>query len=438
MANNLPNGRFAVVDTVLSKTDATIIDALSGTQGDSGRIVNFALKDGSFAHNLDGQDVSLQVKDAAGKVKIVNGIYDRIDVTRGLFSMLIPGDVYQAAGDVEEARLVVTDSNNTVISSIPITFTVFANGVVISANASKDYINTINELIKNVQGDVENIQSTIDTQKLNFNALKTLADSIKNMIENNQAVGVFNDNQFKGNNTFDKNIVASAGVTGELFGNATTAGIATRNNLPFKYQSAIDLNILPNKKDVYTYDAYYFSNATTVKNTPKNLGSGLVETFVLTSATILQRFTGTYKNDNPVFQRVISNWQGDEPEYTSWKSERDLYSKDISFMGGTLAFRRIGNTVSVNMNVQNNTYQFKQWTKVADANTIPVGYRPTRNTLVRIEMDDSVDNGTTRLSGSLMLLTDGSIMSRHAQNTGNTASALDVSGTYITNDGIPS
>lgn len=431
-------GKYAVIDTTLTKTDATVVPALSGRQGDNGRVVYFALKDGNLPHNLDGQDVQLSVKDAAGKVKVLTGIYDMISATAGLFSMLIPAEFYQAAGNVEEAYLAVIDDKNMVISSIPITFTVFANGVIISANASKDYINTINELIKNVQGDVENIQSMIDTQKLNFNALKTLADSIKNMIENNQAVGIFNDNQFKGNNTFDKNIVARAGVTGELFGNATTAGIATRNNLPFKYQSAIDLNILPNKKYVYTYDAYYFSNSTTVKNTPKNLGGGLVETFVLTNATILQRFTGTYKSDNPVFQRVISNWQGDEPEYTSWKSERDLYSQDISFMGGTLAFRRIGNTVSVNMNAQNNTYQFKQWTKVADANTIPVGYRPTRNTLVRIEMDDSVDNGTTRLSGSLMLLTDGSIMSRHAQNTGNTASALDVSGTYITNDGLPS
>lgn len=431
-------GKYAVIDTTLTNTDATVVPALSGRQGDNGRVVYFALKDGNLPHNLDGQDVQLSVKDAAGKVKVLTGIYDMISATAGLFSMLIPAEFYQAAGNVEEAYLAVIDDKNMVISSIPITFTVFANGVIISANASKDYINTINELIKNVQGDVENIQSMIDTQKLNFNALKTLADSIKNMIENNQAVGIFNDNQFKGNNRFDKNIVARAGVTGELFGNATTAGIATRNNLPFKYQSAIDLNILPNKKYVYTYDAYYFSNSTTVKNTPKNLGGGLVETFVLTNATILQRFTGTYKSDNPVFQRVISNWQGDEPEYTSWKSERDLYSQDISFMGGTLAFRRIGNTVSVNMNAQNNTYQFKQWTKVADANTIPVGYRPTRNTLVRIEMDDSVDNGTTRLSGSLMLLTDGSIMSRHAQNTGNTASALDVSGTYITNDGLPS
>lgn len=431
-------GRYVVIDTTLSITDSTPIKELNGRQGDNGRIVYFALKDGRLPHNLDGQDVALEVKDAAGKVKVLTGIYDMISATAGLFSMLIPAEFYQAAGDVEEAYLAVIDDKNMVVSSIPIAFTVYANGIIISANASKDYINTINELIKNVQEDVEDIQSTIDTQKLNFNALKTLADSIKNMIENNQAVGIFNDNQFKGNNTFDKNIVASAGVTGELFGNATTAGIATRNKLPFKYQSAIDLNILPNKKDVYTYDAYYFSNATTVKNTPKNLGSGLVETFVLTNATILQRFTGTYTSDTPVFQRVIKNWQGDEPEYTSWKSERDLYSQDISFMGGTLAFRRIGNTVSVNMNAKNNTYKFKQWKKVADANTIPVGYRPTRNTLVRIEMDDRVDNGTTRLSGSLMLLTDGSIMSRHTQNTGNTASALDVSGTYITNDGLPS
>ena len=215
MANNLPNGRFAVVDTVLSKTDATIIDALSGTQGDSGRIVNFALKDGSFAHNLDGQDVSLQVKDAAGKVKIVNGIYDRIDVTRGLFSMLIPGDVYQAAGDVEEARLVVTDSNNTVISSIPIIFTVFANGVVISANASKDYIDSIQKILDEFNERITTTSNNLETVKT---AVNSLNDAITNYtdLENTKAAAVkTSTNEFTENNTFDKDLTVKGAIHGK-------------------------------------------------------------------------------------------------------------------------------------------------------------------------------------------------------------------------------
>lgn len=219
MANNLPNGRFAVVDTVLNKTDATIIDALSGTQGDSGRIVNFALKDGSFAHNLDGQDVSLQVKDAAGKVKIVNGIYDRIDVTRGLFSMLIPGDVYQSAGDVEESRLVVTDSKNTVISSIPITFTVFANGVVISANASKDYIDSIQKILDEFNERITTTSNNLETVKT---AVNSLNDAITNYTDlvNTKAVAVkTSTNEFTENNKFDKDI----SVLGAIHGKADNA-----------------------------------------------------------------------------------------------------------------------------------------------------------------------------------------------------------------------
>ena len=50
-------GRFVILDTTLAKTDATLIDELSGRQGDNGRIVYFALKDGKFPHNLTGQEV---------------------------------------------------------------------------------------------------------------------------------------------------------------------------------------------------------------------------------------------------------------------------------------------------------------------------------------------------------------------------------------------
>lgn len=219
MANNLPNGRFAVVDTVLSKTDATIIDALSGTQGDSGRIVNFALKDGSFAHNLDGQDVSLQVKDAAGKVKIVNGIYDRIDVTRGLFSMLIPGDVYQAAGDVEEARLVVTDSNNTVISSIPITFTVFANGVIISANASKDYIDSIQKILDEFNDRITTTSNNLETVRTAVNSLNDAITNYTDLVNTKASAVKTSTNEFTENNIFDKDLT----VLGAIHGKADNA-----------------------------------------------------------------------------------------------------------------------------------------------------------------------------------------------------------------------
>lgn len=262
MANNLPNGRFAVVDTVLSKTDATIIDALSGTQGDGGRIVNFALKDGSFAHNLDGQDVSLQVKDAAGKVKIVNGIYDRIDVTRGLFSMLIPAEVYQAAGDVEEARLVVTDSKNTVISTIPITFTVFANGVVISANASKDYIDSIQKILDEFNERITTTSNNLETVRTAVNSLNDAITNYTDLVNAKAAAVKTSTNEFTENNTFDKDITVLGAIHGKADNakqadnalkadSATTAGkadsantlanSATLNNLSKQHTATVGL-----------------------------------------------------------------------------------------------------------------------------------------------------------------------------------------------------
>ena len=44
-------GRYAVVNTLLDTTDVTLIDSLSGRQGDNGRVVYFAIKDGNLPHN---------------------------------------------------------------------------------------------------------------------------------------------------------------------------------------------------------------------------------------------------------------------------------------------------------------------------------------------------------------------------------------------------
>lgn len=212
-------GKFVVIDTTLTKTDATLVDELSGRQGDNGRIVYFALKDGNLPHNIDGQDVKLSVKDASGKVKVLTGIYDRINVTAGLFSMLIPAEFYQAAGDVEEAYLSVIDNAGTTISSIPITFTVFANGVIISANASKDYIDSIQNFLDEFNKRITTTSNNLETVRT---AVNSLNDAITNYTDlvNTKAVAVkTSTNEFTENNTFDKDIT----VKGAIHGNADTA-----------------------------------------------------------------------------------------------------------------------------------------------------------------------------------------------------------------------
>lgn len=216
-------GRYAVLDTTLTKMDATVVDGLSGRQGDSGRIVYFAMKDGNLPHNLDGQTVSLEVKDSAGKIKVINnGIYDMISATGGLFSMLIPAEFYQSAGDVEEAYLAVKDSNSTVISSIPITFTVFANGIILSANASQDYIDTIQKSIDDFDKQISSTNNNLEAVKTAINSLNDAITNYTDLVNAKAAAVKTSTNEFTENNTFDKEIT----VKGAIHGKADTAGSA--------------------------------------------------------------------------------------------------------------------------------------------------------------------------------------------------------------------
>lgn len=203
-------GRFVILDTTLAKTDATLIDELNGRQGDNGRIVYFALKDGQFPHNLTGQDVQLEVKDSAGKIKVIHGINERLSDEGGLFSLIIPAEVYQASGDVQEAYLAVVDNNGVKITSIPITFTVFENGVIISANASQDYLSSVDKMIADVDKKMDDLSAY-------YNTLQDKIQSLTDVVNNNQAALLNSDN------TFSKSLTVKGGITADLHGTADKA-----------------------------------------------------------------------------------------------------------------------------------------------------------------------------------------------------------------------
>lgn len=312
-------GRYAIIDTTLTKTDTTLIDSLSGRQGDNGRVVYFAIKDGNLPHNLDGQDVQLSVKDAAGKVKVLTGIYDMISATAGLFSMLIPAEFYQAAGDVEEAYLSVKDENNTTVSSIPITFSVFPNGVIVSANASRDFISSIDDLIKESQKEVSKISDNIEAQEIAYNTLNTALKTMTSLINEKQVATLNSSNEFSQGNTFNKNVH----VKGTLYADEVIEGTTAKTNainLPFEYQIPVDLNELPENKDVYSYKAFYF-HSDDIKNTPNNLTLGLVENFVVSPLSIFQRVTELTSPEIKVWHRLIHDWMDSEKvTYDDWVS----------------------------------------------------------------------------------------------------------------------
>ena len=199
-------GRYAVVNTVLDTTDVTLIDSLSGRQGDNGRIVYFAIKDGNLPHNLDGQNVVLTAKDSAGKVKQISGVHDMISATGGLFSMLIPGEMYQSAGDVEEAYISVQDDAGTVISSIPVTFTVLANNILFTANASKDYIDSLQQAINEANSRISGLNDNIKAQQLAYETLKTSVENLNAQVNSKQVALLNVVNHFTDTATFDKGI----------------------------------------------------------------------------------------------------------------------------------------------------------------------------------------------------------------------------------------
>ena len=204
-------GRFVILDTTLAKTDATLIDELSGRQGDNGRVVYFALKDGQFPHNLTDQDVQLEVKDSAGKVKVIHGINKRVSDEGGLFNLIIPAEVYQASGDVQEAYLAVVDDKGVKITSIPIAFTVFENGIIISANASQDYLSSVDKMIADAYKKIDDLTAYYDT-------LKDKIQALTDAVNKNQAALLNSDN------TFSKSLTVKGGITGDLHGKAKTAG----------------------------------------------------------------------------------------------------------------------------------------------------------------------------------------------------------------------
>lgn len=202
-------GRYAVVNTLLDTTDVTLIDSLSGRQGDNGRIVYFAIKDGNLPHNLDGQNVVLTAKDSAGKVKQTSGVHDMISATGGLFSMLIPGEMYESAGDIQEAYLSVQDGAGTVISSIPVTFTVLANNILFTANASKDYIDSVQKAVDEANSRISGLNDNIKAQQLAYETLKTSVENLAGQIDSKQVALLNIANHFTDTATFDKGITAS-------------------------------------------------------------------------------------------------------------------------------------------------------------------------------------------------------------------------------------
>lgn len=223
-------GRYVIINTLLNTSESTLVDQLNGRIGDSGRIVYFALKDGQLPHNLIGQDVFIRVKDANGKVKQVTGIADKVSATAGLFSMYIPSEFYQASGDVEEAYMAVTNDKGDLISSVPLSFKVIENNMLITANGSRDYIDQIDEFVKNMQKKISDLGNSVEATNASYVSLKDALSVYLDTINKNGVAVLGSQNHFTDKNIFDQKIEGSIthATNADSATNADKAVLASR------------------------------------------------------------------------------------------------------------------------------------------------------------------------------------------------------------------
>lgn len=226
------NGRYVVVNTLLNTTDTTIVDQMNGRIGDSGRLVYFAVKDGMQVHDLTSQDAFIRAKDAAGKIKQVTGIAERIKPSAGLFSMYLPAEFYQASGEIEEAYLAITDSKGNVVSSVPLTFRVLENNMIITSNGSKDYIDQIDKFVDEMRDKIDSLSDSIDSQNRAYISLRDALDVYTDLINKNAVATLGSDNVFTGNNKFEKTVSGTItdAINAESASEADTAKIAHKTD----------------------------------------------------------------------------------------------------------------------------------------------------------------------------------------------------------------
>ncbi|QIL49848.1 BppU family phage baseplate upper protein [Weissella coleopterorum] len=198
-------GKFAIVNTLLNTTDSTVLEQLNGRQGDNGRVAYFAMKDGNLPHDISNQTVVITVKDAAGKIKRISGVTDVISATGGLFEMTIPSELYQAAGDTEEAYMSVEDNTGVVISSIPIQFNVLENNIIFTANGSKDYIDSVQEMIDKIEAMLKPLADKIGIEDKTLELLKKELADLEAKIDSKDVAMLHENNEFTKNNSFGPN-----------------------------------------------------------------------------------------------------------------------------------------------------------------------------------------------------------------------------------------
>ncbi|WP_248719360.1 BppU family phage baseplate upper protein, partial [Convivina intestini] len=200
--------KYVQINTELSTDQATVVNAMSGRQGDNKREVFFQLKDGQFPHNLSGQDVRLVVKDAKGVLKVLSGMNNVSNLALGRFSMVIPWNFYQAAGDILDGYLQVTEGDK-VISTIPIHYTVYTNQGTFVQTDDKVFLSDVQTLVDDINSRFKGATQNLEAMETATKLLQQALDNVTAQINGKGLASKGDDNTFTGSNTFTNPIKGS-------------------------------------------------------------------------------------------------------------------------------------------------------------------------------------------------------------------------------------
>lgn len=200
-------GKYVVLDTTVGSTSSVIVPQLSGHQGDAGRIIYLAVKDGTTPHNMDGQKLVLKAKDATGTPKVSDTMTAVDSSAGGLVQFTVPAQFYQADGPYSTAYFELrSTTTDTVISTINVSFEVLESATIMTTGQSQIYNNEMNNTMESINASINNQLQVLQDQVSNAATLaKTAQSSLDALVaaaKANSFAALAGDNNFTGNNTF--------------------------------------------------------------------------------------------------------------------------------------------------------------------------------------------------------------------------------------------
>ncbi|CAK1225795.1 hypothetical protein R54839_PPFHFPJH_00186 [Fructobacillus fructosus] len=336
------------LNTNLDINQTAVVPALNGRQGDNDREVGFFIKDGKFPMDLSNKTIKLFAKDAAGVVKETESINGRTGITAGRFTLLVQKEFYQAVGQVEDSFIQISDKGTgQIVSTIPVSFTVLENKMVVTQTQSQLYLDTVQKVIDDFDQRIKATGTNLETLENASKHLQTIIDNINQEFNSDMFGKTKEDNDFKGNNTFEKKIIAPNGLQGK----ADTAGKAD--------------------------EATHASNADGAKNA--DLASKLVPT---NDQTVNNLTVNGYHHvaGDTVVNKLDVNGQlfahGDVKGFGTITSSKKAFGQTWDY-GLDVYLDRVGNMVIARIHggliAEHGAFTKLQW-------DIPVGFRPVSET----------------------------------------------------------